>query len=61
MGNIVNNTDAIRILSGNGLYVKNHINNKTVQIPFTFPGTLIYFDIDLSTLEDETLLDNFNW
>ncbi|MDE6265239.1 MAG: ATP-binding protein [Paramuribaculum sp.] len=61
MGNIVNNTDSIRILSGNGLYVKNDINNKTVQIPFTFPGTLIYFDIDLSTLEDETLLDNFNW
>ncbi len=61
MGNIVNNTDSIRILSGSGLYVKNYDNIKTVQTTFSFPGTLIYFDIDLSSLEDETLLDNFNW
>lgn len=61
MGNIVNNTDSIRILSGQGLFVKTEDRSRIFNTGFDFPGTLIYFDIKLSSLEDESVLDNFNW
>ena len=34
---------------------------KIFEVGFYYPGTLIYFDKDLSKLEDLDYLDDFTW
>jgi hypothetical protein len=34
---------------------------KVYDINFYFPGTLIYFEVDLSQMEDEEVLDSFEF
>lgn len=59
MGNIIDNVDNIRIMSGHGLFVKTGNDVKTYLTQFPFFGTLIYFDINLASLEDEVVMDSF--
>ena len=61
MGNIVENVDTVRIMSGNGIILKKDQAIKKYETTFSFPGTLIYFDINLSQLDDEVVIDSFNW
>lgn len=60
MGNIVDNVDTIRIMSGNGLVVKMNNEIKSYTTTFTFPGTLLYFNINLASLDDEVVMDVFS-
>lgn len=61
LGNILSSVDDIRIFSNKGLFVKNSDNQKFFIPDFSFPGTLIYFDVDLSDLDDEEILDSFSF
>ena len=49
-----------RIFSGNALLVKTTSGKRCLETSIAYPGTLIYFDIDLSQLEDLEILDEFN-
>ena len=60
MGNIVDNVDTIRIMSGNGLVIKMNNEIRSYSTIFTFPGTLLYFDINLASLDDEVVMDVFS-
>lgn len=60
MGNIVENVDTIRIMSGKGLVVKIDNEIRSYTTPFEFPGTLLYFNINLSLLDDEVVMDIFS-
>jgi len=60
LGNILTPAEEARIFSQNGLIYKDtngEINS--FETDLTFPGTLIYFEINLSNLEDEEYLDEF--
>lgn len=59
--NIISNVDTIRIFSNTGLYVKKNNSHRFLTTTFSFPGTLIYFEVDLSKLDNEEILDIFNW
>ncbi len=59
--NILNNVDTARIFSNTGLFVKLKNNQRFLTSTFSFPGTLIYYDLDLSKLDNEEILDTFNW
>lgn len=57
---ILSCTETARIFSGNALLVKTTGGKRFIETQFAYPGTLIYFDIDLSQLEDLEILDEFN-
>lgn len=60
MGNILSAAATARIFSEHGLLVKEEDEMHTYQIDeFSFPGTLIYLEIDLGTFEEEEILDTF--
>lgn len=61
MGNILAIAKEARIFSGNGIYVIVGESKRAVTTTFAFPGTLIYLNVDLSTFDDEIILDTFNW
>lgn len=61
LGNILSCVDTARIFSNSGLYVKLKDSERFITTTFSFPGTLIYFDVDLSNLDNEEILDTFNW
>ena len=61
LGTILAASSTGRIFSGNGLLLKLKDNIRKIPINFRFPGTLIYLDIDLSTFENEEILETFNW
>lgn len=61
LGNIMSSVEAARIFSSYGLYVKINSEEKLLSTTFSFPGTLIYFDLDLSDLDNEEILETFNW
>lgn len=51
--------DLLTIISGNGQVVANYETLKSCDNNFSFPGTLIYYNLTLSHFEDEEVLDNF--
>lgn len=61
LGNILSSVDTARIFSNYGLYVKKKSEERLLSTTFSYPGTLIYFDIDLSNLDNEEILETFNW
>lgn len=61
LGNIRSSVDKARIFSNSGLYLKLEDEDKFIPQNFSFPGTLIYFEVDLSKLEDEEILETFTW
>lgn len=61
MSNILSSAMEAHVISGNGVVVKTDNDIHTQKINFSFPGTLIFQEIDLTTFEDEVILDSFNW
>lgn len=61
LSNILKGSDTARIFSGKGLVVKIDAGVRVVSTPFGFPGTLIYFEVDLSKTEKEEIINNFEW
>lgn len=61
LSNILDGSDAARIFSGNALLVKSSGSTKVYDVDFNFPGTLIYFEVNLSNSEDVEILDEFDW
>ena len=57
---ILSCAETARIFSGNALLVKTTGGKRFIETSFAYPGTLIYYDIDLSQLEDLEILDEFN-
>ncbi len=53
----------IRILSGRELYIcsEKRERQKTFKTPFDFKGTLIYFNIPVSSFESEDYIDDFEF
>lgn len=60
LDNILSCSDVIRIVSNEAFLIKNS-SIKTYKLNFNFGGTLIYFKLDLSKVEDEEILDEFNF
>lgn len=60
MGNILACADSARIFSNNGLIVKKQDSLRALELDIYFPGTLIYFEVDISSFDDEEILDSFN-
>ena len=61
LSNILNGSTSARIFSGRALVVKQKENTKIVSTDFSFPGTLIYFEVDLSKTEEEEVISDFEW
>lgn len=59
LGNILRNASEARIVSGSAILVYKEEAVKTYALNYSFPGTLIYYDIDLSKLEEIDYLDEF--
>lgn len=61
LDNILSCADIGRLCSGKALLVDIKGERKVYDINFYFPGTLIYFEVDLSQMEDEEVLDSFEF
>ena len=61
LSNILNGSTSARIFSGSALVVKQNENTTIVSTNFSFPGTLIYFEVDLSKTEEEEVINDFEW
>lgn len=60
LSNILSSSSIARIISGQGMLIYNK-NIKTFGLDFEFPGTLVYYEIDLSNLEDEDFCEEFSF
>lgn len=61
LSNILNGSTSARIFSGSALVVKQNENTTIVSTNFSFSGTLIYFEVDLSKTEEEEVINDFEW
>lgn len=61
LGNIISGVDHAKIVSNNGCYEKDNSLSRCNETPFYFPGTLIFFEVNLNNLDDEEIIDTFNW
>lgn len=63
LGIILSNADSIRIFSNHALAVKRSDSSpmQFYEPGLFFPGTLIYYEVDISAFEDEEIIDSFNW
>lgn len=59
LDNILSCADVCRIFSGNGLLVDNNGDRRCYDVDFFFPGTLLYFEVNLARMEEEEILDMF--
>ena len=59
LGNILSCTKTTRILCNSVLLVSNNYSKKIFHNDFEYPGTIIYFEIDLNSLEQEEYLTSF--
>lgn len=61
VSSVCGSKNAIRILSGTELFLSYGIeqNQRTWQTDFDFKGTLIYFDMPISTFEEDNYVDDF--
>ncbi len=68
LDNILSSTDSSRLCSGRALllYKKKDKydmqgNKRVYDIDFDFPGTLLYFEVDISQMDDVEILDSFEF
>ncbi|MED9945507.1 MAG: ATP-binding protein [Hallella sp.] len=61
LSNILSGSDSARIFSGEGLVCKINNGVKVISTTFGFPGTLVYFEVDLSKTEKEEIINDFDW
>ncbi len=61
LGIILACADVARIFSNHALAKKRSDVIRYFDTKIYFPGTLIYFEVDISTFEDEEIIDTFNW
>lgn len=61
VSSLAGSDSVIKILSGTELYLSSGDGNirRTWQADFDFEGTLIYFDMPISSFEDAYYVDNF--
>lgn len=62
LGNIKDtctNNDRLIIFSKKGKLIANRDNMTLFDNEFSFPGTLVYYELSLSNFEDEEIIDNF--
>ncbi|UVS65863.1 hypothetical protein NXX37_02000 [Parabacteroides distasonis] len=60
LDNILSCADAVRIICNTARLLKKH-EVKIDNIDFDFNGTLIYFELYLGNLEEEEILDEFDF
>ncbi len=61
LGNIFSMTDEVMLISNRGMISKKHDGKlEPVGLDFIYPGTLVCFEIDLSSMEDEEIIEEFN-
>ncbi len=59
--NILNNSDIVRIFSGEAVLIKVGEKKKVLGTNIKFPGTLIYLEVDILKLEDnDSVIDYFD-
>lgn len=51
--------NTLRIVSNNGLYIVKGKNRKTFETNLNFDGTLIYYDVTLSSFDDVEFMDSY--
>lgn len=61
LSNILSSSSIARIVSGHGMLHCDKGIKKTYGLDFEFPGTLVYYEIDLSNLEDEDYCEEFSF
>lgn len=61
LDNILSCANNLQILSGSALLQKDVNNIQVNPVEYYFPGTLLHYAIDLSTLEDIDYVDEFNF
>lgn len=61
LGNIISSGDRATIFSNFGIFKKDPFSSFCEISTFYFPGTLIFFEVDLNNLDNEEILDTFNW
>lgn len=59
--NILACTATARIISGSAMLLKQGDSIKAIPVDYVFPGSVLYFDIDLSNLEDLDYIDEFTF
>lgn len=60
LSNILSPTEEARIFSHCGLVYKKGADIKGYETDFSYPGTLIYFEINLSNMDDEEFIEEFS-
>lgn len=61
LSNIIAPAKEARIFSHNGLVYKHNSIIEGFDCEMSFPGTLIYYEIDLSQMEDEEIMNEFDF
>lgn len=60
LSNILSPTEEARIFSHRGLVYKKGAEVNSFETDFSYPGTLIYFEINLSNMDDEEFIEEFS-
>lgn len=53
--------DTLWIVSNKAILATTSDNDRVIELGTDFAGTLVFYSLSLSHLEDEEILDNFNW
>lgn len=61
LGNILSPTEEARIFSHHGLVYKTGGVFYGYETDFSYPGTLIYFEVNLSNMDEEQLIKEFSF
>lgn len=61
LNNILSNSTEARIFSGKALMTHDISGTKYYSTDFRYNGTLIYFEVDLSSLQAEEIIEEFEW
>ena len=61
LDNILSCANVSRLCSGHALLVDINSERRCYNVNFYFPGTLLYFEVNLAQMEDEEILDSFDF
>ena len=61
LDNILSCADISRICSGKALLVDINGERKCYDVSFFFPGTLLYFEVNLAQMDEEEFIDLFDF
>ncbi len=61
LDNILSCANVSRLCSGHALLVDINRERRCYNVNFYFPGTLLYFEVNLAQMEDEEILDSFDF